>query len=311
MEDWALIGVRFALYADLSLLFGVPLFGLYALTSDERRSTGLVPFRPIVLLLATAGVLLSLLGFAILAATMAGVAIGDVDRDTFAMLLTETAPGWALLVRLAALLALLLAGLALPRRAERILPAVSVLAAVALASLAWSGHAVATEAAAGVAHLIGDVLHLLAAGAWLGALVALATMMLHPATVGGDARLHAIHHALAGFAWIGTLIVGAIVATGAVNGWFLVGPGHLLALADTVYGRLLLAKLALFGTMLGIAAHNRFRLTPAFQGALARGEPERALSALRRSVMIEAGLALAILALLAWLGTLEPPLSGG
>jgi putative copper resistance protein D len=76
---------------------------------------------------------------------------------------------------------------------------------------------------------------------------------------------------------------------------------------------LLLAKLALFGLMLALAAANRWRLTPALAAAVAGGDaedidtdPDAALAAMRRSLIIEALAALAILALVAWFGTLEP-----
>nr|QQZ51066.1 hypothetical protein JKL49_07825 [Phenylobacterium glaciei] len=46
------------------------------------------------------------------------------------------------------------------------------LGAVISASFAWMGHGAATEGALGLLHLSADILHTLAAGAWIGALVA-------------------------------------------------------------------------------------------------------------------------------------------
>jgi putative copper resistance protein D len=60
--------------------------------------------------------------------------------------------------------------------------------------------------------------------------------------------------------------------------------------------------------MLGLAASNRFRLTPALEAALGPGDPAAALSALRRSIVVEMVLMLALLGLVAWLGTLAPPI---
>ncbi|WP_415427240.1 CopD family protein, partial [Staphylococcus borealis] len=65
-----------------------------------------------------------------------------------------------------------------------------------------------------------------------------------------------------------------------------------------------------FGAMLLLAAANRFRLTPALNAALEA--PERAPAAvaeLKRSLGIEAGAALTVLALVAWLGRLAPIVS--
>ena len=50
-------------------------------------------------------------------------------------------------------------------------PVPSFLASLALATAAWTGHAGATEAGQGALHRASDVLHLLAAATWLGALV--------------------------------------------------------------------------------------------------------------------------------------------
>ena len=61
--------------------------------------------------------------------------------------------------------------------------------------------------------------------------------------------------------------------------------------------------------MLGLASLNRFRLTPAFERSIAAADHRGALGALRRSLAVEASCAVTILALVAWLGTLEPPAS--
>ena len=37
-DDWLNIALRFALYVDLTILFGVSLFGAYALRPDHRSS---------------------------------------------------------------------------------------------------------------------------------------------------------------------------------------------------------------------------------------------------------------------------------
>jgi putative copper resistance protein D len=72
-----------------------------------------------------------------------------------------------------------------------------------------------------------------------------------------------------------------------------------------------LAKIAAFLAMLAIAAINRYRLTPGLANAIALGDFRAAISALRRSLAFEAGAALVILGIVAWLGTLEPPIAAG
>jgi putative copper resistance protein D len=81
---------------------------------------------------------------------------------------------------------------------------------------------------------------------------------------------------------------------------------NVLSLPDHTYGRLLLAKIALFIAMLCLAAGNRFRLSPALDRSHQHGDPRTALAMLRVSLAAEAGCALTILAVAAWLGTLAP-----
>jgi len=59
---------------------------------------------------------------------------------------------------------------------------------------------------------------------------------------------------------LGIASAGALLASGIINTWYEVGsPRDLIA---TAYGRLVLAKIALFAAMVSIAAVNRFHLTP-------------------------------------------------
>ena len=66
------------------------------------------------------------------------------------------------------------------------------------------------------------------------------------------------------------------------------------------------AELLLFAAMLVLAGLNRWRLTPALGVAVHNDNPASALAGLRRSLLAEGSAALAILAVVAWLGTLEP-----
>lgn len=307
MADWPLIAVRWALYVDLGVLFGVPLFGLYALRAEERAK--LLPFGTLIAALAVAGAVLSVAGFALTAAAMTGTGLGGLDRGALAMLLSETNMGWAFTVREIALILTLICTLLLIRWPVPLLTAATLLGAIAVASLAWSGHAAASEGNAGAVHLVADIVHLLAGSAWVGALFGFVGLI-----VSKDAsreRLRTSRRALAGFATIGTIIVSLIVLTGVVNGIVLVGVENVASLTTSLYGQLLLVKLGLFACMLLHAASNRFRHTPALAAALENGGSAVAVSALRRSLVIEVVLGVAILALVAWLGTLAPPLSGG
>lgn len=290
MIDALTIGVRFALYADLMLLFGLPLFALY--TPVQGRLLAVTP--RILATLAFLGLALSALSIAATTASMAGVPLGDLLLADVRAMIVDTPMGRAWLARVAALMllaALLATG---PRMGLSVL-----LAGVALGSLAWTGHGAAGEGTLGNLLLIGDIVHLFAAAAWLGALIALSNMVL------GSTDVLASQQALDRFATAGTVIVVTIVATGLLNSALVIGWPGLAVLPDTRYGQLLLLKLALFVGMLALAALNRFRLTP----ALASGVPVTR-SRLRRSLALETAAAVAILALVSWFGTLEPAGAG-
>jgi putative copper resistance protein D len=160
-----------------------------------------------------------------------------------------------------------------------------------LASLAWAGHAVA--GAERNVQLTADSLHLLAAGAWLGALPGLVTLLRH--VTQPDAYAAAVQR----FSTLGVASVTLLFLTGFINAWYLVG--DIPALVGTVYGQLLLVKLALFAAMLALAAVNRFALTP----RLSRGNAADA-ARLRRNALIETGAGAAIVAIVGVLGITVP-----
>ena len=310
MIDTLTIGMRFALYVNLMLLFGLPMFGLYGLKGMERLHSNVLPLRSLTNCLSATAIGLSVLSIFAMTASMAGVTLLEVDRASVGMMISETPMGKAWAVRMVALFATLaIATVMGGRKSPTWLVLVSAGSATALASLAWTGHGAASEGAAGMRQLIADIVHLLAAGAWIGALAALGMLLFRPAHSMSKDHILLTHRALEGFSLIGTAIVALIVVSGLLNSWVLVGPEHLLSMSSTLYGQLLIAKLALFGVMLVLAAANRFRLTPAFDPTIEGGGTLPAISRLRRSLISETSAALIILGLVAWLGTLEPPMS--
>src|SRR5690348_14445340 len=107
-------------------------------------------------------------------AEMSGLPLARaLDRDTLGTVLTQTLFGRVWLVRFA-LAAALGAVLLLARRGIALEAAGALLAGALLASLAWAGHAAAEQGNDRIVHLSADAAHLLAAGAWLGALLPLA-----------------------------------------------------------------------------------------------------------------------------------------
>jgi putative copper resistance protein D len=178
-----------------------------------------------------------------------------------------------------------------------------LLAAGIVGTLAWAGHAAAGSGFYGAVHLAADILHLIAAAAWVGALVPLA-VLLGAAARGPDQSSSVIaRKAVLRFSTLGIVSVSTLVVTGAVNSWMLVG--SMESLVSTDYGRLLLAKIVLFLFMLAIAGVNRTVLTPRLIRVPANSV-QPPLRQLRSNSVIEAALGAIILIIVGVLGTLPP-----
>jgi putative copper resistance protein D len=231
------------------------------------------------------------------AAVMSGTPVAQAIGDgTIRVVLSRTEFGrlWVWRFGISIALGVLLTAIARSgsNRSRLRLAAGAVLVAAAyLATLAWSGHA----AAGPYTQTVSDIVHLLAAGAWLGALPGLVFLL------GCAQPPEIITEVVRRFSTLGVISVGALAASGLGNTWYLVG--DLPALIGTNYGRLLLAKLALFAAMATLAAVNRWSLTVRLNKDASRFPAERSL---RRNAGFELGIGIIIVAIVAVLGELAP-----
>ncbi len=177
-----------------------------------------------------------------------------------------------------------------------------ILAAALVGSLAFAGHAIGGQGIEGIVHPAADVLHLIGAAAWVGALVPLA-LLLSLTREDADA-LAVARTATLRLSMLGIVSVATLLFTGIVNSWYLVG--SIPALTETEYGLLLLIKIALFFSMVGIASVNRLRLTPRLVKSPSVMAAQDARRQLCRNAAIEASIGAAIIAIVAVLGTLPP-----
>jgi putative copper resistance protein D len=79
-----------------------------------------------------------------------------------------------------------------------------------LAGLVGAGHGVSGSGTLGIVHATADVMHLLGAAAWLGALAALARLL-------GEHSPEMIRHALPRFSCLGYGAVAVLLLTGCIN----------------------------------------------------------------------------------------------
>ncbi len=184
-----------------------------------------------------------------------------------------------------------------------------VFSAGVLASLAWAGHGAATPGRPGDLHLAADMLHLLAAGAWVGSLVPLALLLAEARRSGDPGAAATVRRGVARFSVLAAISVAILFAAGLINTWFLAGT--VPALIGTQYGRLLLAKIAIFVTMVIFGAVNLLRMEPRLAAPGAGRPPSlwaAAVGHLRRNALIEAALGLSVLGIVGLLGILPPGL---
>jgi len=229
----------------------------------------------------------------LLSSSILGSSIIDVCLHGGAWsVLTDTRFGLVWCARLAIALTL---GLLLLWPATRWLQVTA--AATFLAFPAIVGHAGATPGWGGELYLASDMLHLLAAGAWLGGLPAFALLLWHTRRGTQHHRNKLAVLATGRFSVLGILSVGALLASGLINSWNLLGSPRAIIVTD--YGRLVALKIALFGAMIALAAVNRFYLTPQLpKPAAFRG--------LQRNSVAEICLGLCVLLFVGILGTLPP-----
>lgn len=301
MVEATVVALRWLQYGAAVVLLGTPLFLLYGFGRD-RAATDPIGARRILAGAALAVAVFSLAGLIAQTAVMAGSFDEALKPASLGFVVKGTALGMAFVIRAAAA-ALTLALLLLPP--GRLLWWLTAFGGlVVVASFAWTGHGASTEGPAGLLHLGADIVHAVAAAVWLGALAAFALLLARPRDQ------HRTHRALHDFAGVGTAAVALLVATGLINSGFLIGPERLGALFTSLYGRLLLLKLALFAAMVVLAARNRYRLTPALGAALESGDDAApSLGRLRGSVLAEAAMGAAVLLVVALMGTLAPPAS--
>jgi putative copper resistance protein D len=232
-------------------------------------------------------------------ANMAGSSAAALDPNTIAKVLFGTSFGrvwcWHLVF------AVLAIGACLAPGASWRIPAILVLSLLLLVSLGWVGHAVMDQGPIKVVHVINQMVHLLAAGLWLGGLLPLAWLLSRARQPSSAAWISLARDVVPRFSRMGYVAVAALAATGAINSLLLVG--HIEALIDTPYGRLLGLKILLFSVMVVLALINRFRLLPRLRR---EPEPSAPIAALARSVLCEQALGFAVLAVVSVLGTWPP-----
>lgn len=289
--------VVFALCRAVSAGAAAVLFGASAMLalggSPRLGRAAETALRPALLRLGAAGLVATLCLLPLQAASIAGDWRAMLDGDLLDTVTQQTRYGQAWTVR--ALCAAAVLGVALGLRPGR--PSwLAAPAALALAPLAFSGHAAMHEGGWGLAHALNDYLHGLAAAFWLGSLPVF--LLWLAAWQRPQDRAEATRALLRFSAW-GHVAVVVLLLSGVANALLILGPA--LPHPGGAYVRVLLLKVALALAMTALALANRYRWIPRI-----RNRPDLALRAIRRNTACELALGAMVLVVVGALGLMPP-----
>jgi copper transport protein len=191
-------------------------------------------------------------------------------------------------------LTLLLAAWVTPRRREALLVGAGIFSLLIAFGISWASH----PASRGTLTLTADYVHLVASAVWVGGLVALAILIGGLGAGSGASREALLRLCLTRFSWLaGPTVLVLALAGGYVAFRQLTSPASLV---DSGYGVTLLLKFLVFAGALAVAGHHRRSVVP----RIAAGAP---VARIRRTLLLELGLLLAVLALAAVLSQTAPP----
>jgi copper resistance protein D len=288
----ALIDCRMLLFAPAMLLWGANAFTATLVPRDLAIALG----RNLQFIRVVAIGVVTLVVVVMLPLNAAVIGEGweaAVDAAMVRQVLFDTHLGLAWQLQSVAALVLAVTLMAPARLAHR---ATALAAGLLLTTLPLGGHAAMHAGWLRFAHALNDAVHLLSAGAWLGALVPLLVILVtfQHATQRKSAVL-----ALRRFSTTGHLVVAVVIATGIVNTALVLG--RLPNDWSSSYQALLLAKIAVVAVLVLIALVNRYLLVPHMKKA-----PDIVVRLLVAAVVLELILCVGAIGLVSLIGTLDP-----
>ncbi len=229
------------------------------------------------------------------------------QEDAALLLATDWGGAWLLGTVGAALLPMLFSGIrtgagAAGNRSSQpaLWPGATVVAGGLCAIPAFTGHAAGTGELRWLSIPV-DILHVLAAGSWIGGLflvLAADRVARGRESVDGENRAEGIlAEVVPLFSPVALVSAGALIATGAASAFLQIESAS--ALFGTAYGRLLVAKVALVALVMALGAVNWRRLTPLLRTA-------EGGDALRRNAMRELAVAQLVILVTALLVRTSP-----
>lgn len=289
--DEALVLSRLLHFTATFLLLGISAF-LWKIAPGSLAGRLETQLRPLLRLSLVVAVVTAL-SWLVLVAWSMGEGLAELGQaGLMQTVLLDTGFGHAWLVRLG-LIALLIATVALSQDYGSF--AMVAASALVVASLGPVGHAAMESGVMAVLHAFNHAAHLTTAGLWVGGLVPLAAVLGQGRTSGEDG---AALNALRRFSGVGHAIVALVVATGAINTWFILGGWPINV--ESRYQAMLLAKIGVVVVMTLLAIINRYVLLPRFEGS------RRVPRLLYCNTLVEVFLGFLAIGLVSYFATVEP-----
>ena len=278
------IAFKASLFIGVILLLGAGIFKRWIAPAPLDESS-----RRRIIFGTLAGLVLLLAGsLGEVASITVRIARGRFDGTIFLDYLLSTRHGVSTLLRcgLAVLLTWWGGRTLIAQRLDRVLYSLAGL--TVLGTVSWTSH----SGVMGLWSFLGDLMHLIAATLWAGAVIYLAWSALW------RGPLDDLRRAARRISTVGLVSVLLLAATGTYLG--VLHLYSLRALTTTSYGSSLLVKLSFIAIVLAIAGLNRWQLVP-------RLEQHGASTPLKRAVRAESVLLVAVLLATSVLSTREPP----
>lgn len=292
MIDAAVAGSRFLFYAGALFVWGAGAF-LSLLVPPGIRPQLWKRLAAARALAVAALLVATLVMLPLRTAVIGGSWEAVTDPAMLVAVITATSIGAAWSVHMLAAVLLAIGPAMLPPGARP--AACTVLAGILLTSLSLTGHAAMNSGWIGLLQQVNNVLHLMAGGAWVGALPVI--LLLLP-LLRDDATRSAASTALRRFSNAGHGAVILVAASGVLSTMLITG-GFPPA-PSSAYRTLLLIKIALVAAMILVAIGNRYLLVPRM-----RAHPDAART-LAIGTLTEIALVAAVIGLVATFGMMEP-----
>lgn len=311
MNVWELASIlsKFLIYAGMLSAIGG---GLMVMSCRQQPALVTLIARHYLMPALLTGLLATCLFFLVQIGSVNQRGLSGMFDPLIGSILVETEIGSALRWRLGGFMLALICLVAVnwpgyPLRhngVQRVCVALAVLAAACLmVSVAVQGHSSAVSWLAQT--LVG--LHVLAIGAWAGALVPLSLMVHHSRALQVEPLYVADQLRQFGTYAAGMLLV--MVASGLSLFWLLTD--GFATLFSTLYGQLFLVKVLTVAAMMALGALHKFRWVPRVRHAAeSTPDDETALKVLGRSIRVETVLAVVVLMITASMTTITGPSAG-